>query len=78
MGYKLYFSLARRASSKFAEFQTAELKDSFVRALNKDRDYVRCYSKYSDASGQERKDLAFETDMIQYRFYKRWALEHQL
>jgi hypothetical protein len=75
MGYRLFFSLARGSSSKYAEFVSAELKDSFVKAMNSDRECVRCYTKYSNASGPERKDLAFQVDMVRYKFFQTWATE---
>ena len=76
MSYRLFFSLARGSSSKYAEFPSAELKDSFVRAMNSDRDCVRCYTKYSNTSGSERKDLAFQVDITRYKFFQKWAVEN--
>lgn len=76
MSYRLFFSLARGSSSKFSEFESAELKDSFVKAMNSDRDCIRCYTKYSNASGTERKELAFQVDMVRYKFFQKWAAEN--
>ena len=78
MRVRIFFSRAQKTAAKFAEFESVELKNQFVTALNKDPVCVRKYKVYSNASSLERKEAALEVDVAQYQFYKRWALEHKL
>ena len=73
MGFRLFFSIARGAASKYAEFKSIELKNQFVTAMNKDPVCVRAYKAYSSAPTSERKKAALEVDVAQYQFYKRWS-----
>ena len=73
MSVRIFFSKARGTAAKYAEFESIELKNQFVTAMNKDPVCVRAYKAYSNASTSERKKAALEVDVAQYKFFKRWS-----